>query len=120
MYNSDLHELGLKYHGGGKKFLQEMVGFGNLTLDGYFYCYKLLYTYLFGYIFIYLQNLKFINTLKSLRGTIYVIVTQTSLAYKRLISTTVLSGHDVSHNNLRHHRGTFNVYGNEKRSVQPL
>ena len=40
---------------------------------------------------------KIYNRLKMLRESMY--VTQASLVYKTLISTVVLSEHDVSHNN---------------------
>ena len=70
---------------------------GHITLSGHIKCYKWLYTYFSGYIFTNFQNIKCINRLKILRETMY--VTQAPLAYKTLISTVVLSRHDVSHNN---------------------
>ena len=42
-------------------------------------------------------NIKFVSTLKTLREIMY--VTQASLVYKTLISTVVMSRHDVSHSN---------------------
>ena len=51
------------------------------TLYGHIEYYKLLCTYLFRYIFINFQNIKFIATLKMLRETMY--VTQASFAIKR-------------------------------------